>query len=115
MLEKGRGEQDEDKEGDIEVDPPEGFVRIRPSKFNLIPGTVFVEYPKELVMVRPDRMRSALESLHHKQGQGAALPMPLTGRGTASKMPSLAQDFKRPLTSGLSSGRSARRTPHSGD
>jgi hypothetical protein len=49
------GDQDDDDEGgaddDPEVnycDPPNGFLRIRPSKFNFIPGTVFVEYPPEL-------------------------------------------------------------------
>lgn len=54
---------DEDKEGndhdddgtgvddDPEIlyrDPPEGCLRLRPSRFNLIPGTIFVEYPPEL-------------------------------------------------------------------
>jgi tubulin polyglutamylase TTLL4 len=56
--------QDEDRE-ENEVDPPEGFIRIRPSKFKLIPATVFVEYPTGLGMVRADR--SALESLRDKE------------------------------------------------
>lgn len=38
---------DEDAESAYR-DPPEGFIRIRPSRFNYIPGTVFVEYPPEL-------------------------------------------------------------------
>ena len=44
---------DEDKEDD-EVDPPRGHIRLRPSKFKMIPSTVFVEYPKVLEMTRSD-------------------------------------------------------------
>ena len=46
-------EGDEEKEI-VEVDVPLGFVRMRPSKFNFIPASVFFEYPKELNMVRKD-------------------------------------------------------------
>lgn len=35
-------------------DPPYGFVRLRPSSFNHIPSTVFVEYPPELKLKRQD-------------------------------------------------------------
>lgn len=59
------GEFGEDDKEDQEVDPPEGFIRIRPSKFRLIPSTVFVEYPRGLQMLRADH--SALESLQHKK------------------------------------------------
>ena len=51
--------QDEDIE-DKAVDPPSGYIRIRPSKFHMIPSTVFVEYPKGLGMMRSDT--SELES-----------------------------------------------------
>lgn len=42
-------------------DPPEGFVRLRPSQFRHIPATVFVEYPPELGLKRQDA--SQLEPL----------------------------------------------------
>jgi hypothetical protein len=39
---------DDDDEEEPYRDPPEGFIRIRPSSFNYIPGTIFIEYPPEL-------------------------------------------------------------------
>lgn len=64
----GEDEEEEDvQDEDIEdkaVDPPEGYIRIRPSKFRMIPATVFVEYPKALGMVRSDT--SVLELLDGK-------------------------------------------------
>jgi hypothetical protein len=52
------GDDDDENGGDDDpevtyCDPPEGFVRIRPSQFNFIPGTVFVEYPPELGEICP--------------------------------------------------------------
>jgi hypothetical protein len=52
----GAGDDDGDGDGeglddDPEVnyrDPPEGYLRLRPSKFHHLPATVFVEYPPEL-------------------------------------------------------------------
>jgi hypothetical protein len=52
----GAGDDDGDGDGeglddDPEVnyrDPPEGYLRLRPSQFHHIPATVFVEYPPEL-------------------------------------------------------------------
>ena len=35
-------------------DPPEGFIRVRPSKFAGIPSTVFFDYPEDLRMKRSD-------------------------------------------------------------
>lgn len=44
---------DEDDESPFR-DPPDGCVRLRPSQFNGIPATVFVEYPPELGIQRHD-------------------------------------------------------------
>lgn len=46
-------EVDEDEESPFR-DPPEGCVRLRPSQFNGVPSTVFVEYPPELGIRRMD-------------------------------------------------------------
>lgn len=44
---------DDDEEINYQ-DPPEGMIRMRPSKFNDIPGTIFIEYPPELGIKRND-------------------------------------------------------------
>lgn len=47
----GDGDDGEGLDDDPEVnyrDPPEGYLRLRPSQFQHIPATVFVEYPPEL-------------------------------------------------------------------
>ena len=59
----GEEEGDDDKEVE-EIDVPLGFVRMRPSKFKFIPGSVFFEYPKELNMHRKDL--SSIEKLGRK-------------------------------------------------
>ena len=41
-------EDGDDDEEEPYRDPPAGMIRIRPSKFNFIPGTIFIEYPPEL-------------------------------------------------------------------
>lgn len=53
--ENGDGDIDDDERGGVDDDPeilyrdpPEGYLRLRPSQFQLIPGTIFVEYPPEL-------------------------------------------------------------------
>jgi hypothetical protein len=53
-------ELDTDAE-DLFRDPPEGCVRLRPSGYNGIPATVFIEYPPDLGMKRSDL--SVVESL----------------------------------------------------
>ncbi len=51
-------EDGEDDDDDEEVtryrDPPEGQVRLRPSRFRGIPATVFIDYPPELGVRRTD-------------------------------------------------------------
>lgn len=49
----GDNDVDEDEESPFR-DPPEGCVRLRPSQFNGVPSTVFVEYPPELKIRRND-------------------------------------------------------------
>ena len=46
-------------------DPPEGQVRMRPSSYNNIPSTVFIEYPPELKIRRTDT--NVLEKLGKRQ------------------------------------------------
>ena len=58
------GDDDEGSDDDEESpyrDPPQGYVRLRPSQFELIPPTIFVEYPPELGIQRADE--SSLEEL----------------------------------------------------
>ena len=64
-------EDEEGEEGDddlelelVEVGVPDGFVRMRPSKFKFIPPSVFFEYPKELNMLRKDI--SSMEKMGRK-------------------------------------------------
>jgi hypothetical protein len=67
----GGGDDDDgdaDADDDPEVnyrDPPEGYLRLRPSQFNHIPATVFVEYPPELGLTRKDL--SSLEKLGRRK------------------------------------------------
>ena len=68
-FEQGEDDDDDDDEEDNaeEVqklpfrDPPLDCVRLRPSAFNNIPPTVFIEYPPELGMTRQDE--SEIEEL----------------------------------------------------
>ena len=48
-------EQGVDEEISAYRDPPEGFIRLRPSKCATLPPTVFFEYPPELRIKRSDR------------------------------------------------------------
>lgn len=45
---------DDDEEESPFCDPPDGCVRLRPSQFNGVPSTVFVDYPPELKIRRND-------------------------------------------------------------
>lgn len=49
------GDGEEDKE-ELTVfrDPPSGFIRMRPSQFQGLPSTIFIEYPPELGVHRID-------------------------------------------------------------
>lgn len=55
---------DEEEESSY-MDPPSGFIRVRPSKFANIPSTIFIEYPPELGIRRSDR--SILEANAHRK------------------------------------------------
>jgi tubulin polyglutamylase TTLL4 len=58
-------DEDDDEEEETYRDPPEGFVRLRPSMFRNLPSTVFFEYPPELALKRMDA--SVLEPLEHRK------------------------------------------------
>jgi tubulin polyglutamylase TTLL4 len=46
--------EDDQEELSLFRDPPAGYVRMRPSHFNGLPSTVFIEYPPELGIHRID-------------------------------------------------------------
>ena len=50
----GEDDDDDDEEVTRYRDPPEGQVRLRPSRFRGIPATVFIDYPPELGVRRSD-------------------------------------------------------------
>ena len=55
VIDEDIDEDDEDeKKADPFRDPPDGYVRLRPSAYNNIPATVFIEYPPELNIKRAD-------------------------------------------------------------
>jgi len=65
-LDESDAEDDEsEKKAAPFRDPPEGQVRMRPSSYNNIPSTVFIEYPPELKIRRTDT--NVLEKLGKRQ------------------------------------------------
>jgi hypothetical protein len=65
MGDSDKGLDDTDEEEQYR-DPPEGCVRLRPSNFNLLPSTVFVEYPPELNGMKRNDV-SVVEKLNKRQ------------------------------------------------